>query len=334
MERHSNLSLFLIISLAFHLSLVLLLRTTLLKPKLSSEGSLAEVELLRVPPAAIIGDSHVKLQQFSEGMGKKGLSGKGRMLTEAPRVPPFIVRKPELTVPVDRPPDRSMDAATAAAPHPPSAQATSPAEIPAPAPPAFASSAPAPSSPAVASVPALPERGVAPPLPKPLPLLRDQKRELAREESPLDFPRMRIPFINEKDLDKMARAEPRAQLPEKNKGMSLDLDEFRFEAYHRRIQEKIYRLEPVWPYPAEAARKGLEGTGILTLIINKDGSIKEIKIVVSSGYSVIDEDAIKFFRALSPFPPLPDNMGVSELPDTAIFTYKNSMRGYYFRPEW
>lgn len=334
MEQHSNLSLFLIISLALHLFLILLFRTALLKPDFSSEGSLAEVELLQMPAAAIIGDYSAKIQEFSGGRGKGGVSGKGRVSTEAPPVSPSVTRRSELTVPVGKPISKLKELPRPVAPQPPASPAPSPAETSAPAPPAPAPSAPLSSPPAVASVPVTPERGVAPPFPKPLPLLRDQKRELAKDESPLDFPRMKIPFVNQKDMDKMARAEPKVIVPEKHKGMSLDLDEFRFEAYHRRIQEKIYRLEPVWPYPAEAARKGLEGSGILTFTINKDGSIKDIKIVVSSGYGVIDEDAMKFFRALSPFPPLPDNMGVLELPDTAIFTYKNSMRGYYFRPNW
>ncbi|MDH4100087.1 MAG: TonB family protein [Nitrospirota bacterium] len=337
MERHSNLSFFLIISLAFHLSLVLLFRGLLLKPAISSDGSLAEVELLQVPTSAIIGKFPTKLQQFSGGKEKGGVSGKGKTSTEAPLASRQPAPRSELTVPIGKPPKvvkPSLSSPSAKTP-------PSPGEVPVPAPPSTAPSLPQPASPPVASVPApvTPDRDVTPPLPKPLPLMRDQKREIAKQESPLDFPRMQIPFINEKDLEKAAKLEPKRELPEKNKGMSLDLEALKYESYRMTIGEDMVKgviiaLDKIEHTLSKTAIKDmmkLSGVVQVVIIIAKDGSAKEISLEKSSGFLVLDNFAMASARAAAPFNPIPNNLGRDEWHIRLMYIFNEGRRGVYSR---
>lgn len=56
-------------------------------------------------------------------------------------------------------------------------------------------------------------------------------------------------------------------------------------------------------YPEEARRKQLYGTLRMMVAILPDGSIKEIEILKSSGYKVLDDAAIRIVRLAAPFQP-------------------------------
>lgn len=339
MERNNNLSFFIIISFALHLSLLLLLRMDVLKHAIKGEDASTEVELLTIPQRGIIGDMPTKLQQFSSGRESGGIKGRGDA-PQRPAVPPLpggddevrVARRPSAR-PV-RPIAPAVEAAKqmprevsppdeAAAPPTPT-QSSSMASAPAPAPAPAAQAAPPPP-------PAAAERHPLPP-PPPVPLFRDDAREAGRtddraDEKSLDFPRLKIPFINQKDLEKFAKAEPKPVLPEKNKGMTLDLDEFKFGPYGMSIVEKV---EKVWRYPDEAIKKGMQGALVVTFIINKDGAVKDLKLERSSGFGVLDEEAMRAVKTAAPFKPLPGNIGVVEFPVRFTFYYEiRQGRGIY-----
>lgn len=59
-------------------------------------------------------------------------------------------------------------------------------------------------------------------------------------------------------------------------------------------------------YPDEARRRQLHGQLVLTVGIQRDGSIKSIDIIQSSGHKVLDDAAIRITRLAEPFPPLPE----------------------------
>lgn len=57
----------------------------------------------------------------------------------------------------------------------------------------------------------------------------------------------------------------------------------------------IYRPSP--EYPIEARRKGLEGSGVFDLEIESgSGAVRNVKVIKSIGYKVLDSAAIKAFR--------------------------------------
>lgn len=61
-------------------------------------------------------------------------------------------------------------------------------------------------------------------------------------------------------------------------------------------------------YPTEARRAGIYGTLRMLVSLKKDGTIKEVAILQSSGSTVLDDAAIRIVRMAAPFAPFPDEM--------------------------
>lgn len=80
-------------------------------------------------------------------------------------------------------------------------------------------------------------------------------------------------------------------------------------------------------YPNEARRAGLYGTLRMLVSMQKDGTIKEVAILQSSGSRLLDDAAIRIVRMAAPFPPFPDEMrkNVDEL--EIIRTWSFQQRG-------
>lgn len=61
-------------------------------------------------------------------------------------------------------------------------------------------------------------------------------------------------------------------------------------------------------YPKEARQQGIYGTLRMLVSLKKDGTIKELAILESSGSTVLDDAAIRIVRMAAPFAPFPDDM--------------------------
>ncbi|WP_372970746.1 energy transducer TonB [Marinobacter sp.] len=61
-------------------------------------------------------------------------------------------------------------------------------------------------------------------------------------------------------------------------------------------------------YPKEARQQGIHGTLRMLVSLKKDGSIKELAILESSGSTVLDDAAVRIVRMAAPFAPFPDDM--------------------------
>ena len=58
-------------------------------------------------------------------------------------------------------------------------------------------------------------------------------------------------------------------------------------------------------YPRMARRMGWEGTAVISFVVCETGAIEDIQIVESSGYSLLDENAVKTIKKTAPFPSPP-----------------------------
>jgi protein TonB len=58
-------------------------------------------------------------------------------------------------------------------------------------------------------------------------------------------------------------------------------------------------------YPDEAKRMKLYGDLLLHVSLRADGSVKQIRVVRSSGHKVLDDAAVRIVRLASPFAPFP-----------------------------
>lgn len=98
-------------------------------------------------------------------------------------------------------------------------------------------------------------------------------------------------------------AEQYAKRP-KRKYISANTREYEFAAYMRAWVARIERIGNL-NYPDEARRRQLHGQLVLTVGLQRDGRIKSIDVIQSSGHKVLDDAAIRITRLAEPFPTLP-----------------------------
>ena len=66
-------------------------------------------------------------------------------------------------------------------------------------------------------------------------------------------------------------------------------------------------------YPDEARRQQLHGQLVLTVSVNRDGSVRSADIIQSSGHKLLDDAALRIVKLAAPFPPIPPGEKVDEL---------------------
>lgn len=103
--------------------------------------------------------------------------------------------------------------------------------------------------------------------------------------------------------------------------VSLDSQELKYVSYLSKIKKKI---EPRWHYPEKAQEIGLQGKLSLHFSIGHDGHLDKLKLLNSSGHSLLDEEALKAVRGAAPYHPLPDRLKISRLNIMATFEYRIS----------
>lgn len=75
--------------------------------------------------------------------------------------------------------------------------------------------------------------------------------------------------------------------------------------YHDVVKQKI---EHARRYPYFAKQKFIEGTVHLKFCIHSDGTPTNVEIIKSSGYVILDREAVETIRRASPFPAIPDDL--------------------------
>lgn len=101
------------------------------------------------------------------------------------------------------------------------------------------------------------------------------------------------------------RIEAYAKRP-KAKYISASTKSYEFANYMKTWVKKIERVSNL-NYPDEAKKRGFVGTLIMTVGINAEGTIKDIKINKSTGYKSIDDAAKHLVQLSGPFEVIPEN---------------------------
>ncbi|MEO6687803.1 MAG: energy transducer TonB [Dokdonella sp.] len=91
----------------------------------------------------------------------------------------------------------------------------------------------------------------------------------------------------------------------KRKYISANTKEYEFAAYMRAWVARIERIGNL-NYPDEARRQQLHGQLVLTVGLDRQGKIKSIDVIQSSGHKILDDAAIRITRLAEPFPALPE----------------------------
>jgi len=98
----------------------------------------------------------------------------------------------------------------------------------------------------------------------------------------------------------------------KKKFISANTKEYVYASYMRGWSDRVQRIGNL-NYPDEARQRKLYGDLLLTVGLDRDGGIKNITIIKSSGQPLLDAAAERIVRLAAPFPPLPKDASVDEL---------------------
>ena len=134
------------------------------------------------------------------------------------------------------------------------------------------------------------------------------------------------PPVQDIDMDETTKADigkvkpdppPPAEITQET--ISLDTKDRRYVSYAKAVKEKIAQQ---WKYPPEARRNLMEGKLFLVFSLSRNGQVERITIVNSSGFPILDEEAVRAVRASAPYPAFPDHIAVGRLNIEANFDYR------------
>ena len=98
----------------------------------------------------------------------------------------------------------------------------------------------------------------------------------------------------------------------KKKFISASTREYVYASYMRGWSDRVQRVGNL-NYPEQARQRKLYGDLVLTVGLRRDGSIKTIEVIKSSGHPLLDASAERIVRLAAPFPALPRDAAVDEL---------------------
>lgn len=101
--------------------------------------------------------------------------------------------------------------------------------------------------------------------------------------------------------------------------IDLNTSNYRYIGYFTGLRKAI---ELVWIYPAEAIYKQFQGEVTVEFYIHKTGKVSRVKVIKSSGYSVLDRGVVEALKLASPFAPLPDSLKKEGMIVTGSFVYR------------
>ena len=92
------------------------------------------------------------------------------------------------------------------------------------------------------------------------------------------------------------------------------------------------KIERVWEYPPRALSQGIQGILVVEFRIKKNGTLMQAQLVRSSGYPILDDEAIGAVQAAAPFYPIPPWIGKERLVISASFEYYDNRLKYSYTP--
>jgi len=92
----------------------------------------------------------------------------------------------------------------------------------------------------------------------------------------------------------------------------------RYAPYLAGIKRKIMQT---WKYPGKSYEKNEEGIAVVIMAIDANGSVAGTSLITSSGFPLLDEEAVTAISRASPFAPLPESYNLSRLNVKASFNY-------------
>lgn len=139
-----------------------------------------------------------------------------------------------------------------------------------------------------------------------------EEKKPVKQDSDIELKEEKIvkPEIQPKGLTENIKEEKPTKEVSYGDGKNINLKEELMLNYQKAVKEKI---EDCRRYPYWARKQGFEGTVHLKFTILSTGVVKDIKIIKSSGFNILDKEAISTVKRASPFPPIPKKINRSTL---------------------
>jgi len=197
-----------------------------------------------------------------------------------------------------------------------------------------------PTGPPLPEQPPAPERVPETPVPTPSAEVLTRPEAPVEVETPADAPKPRRKAVSaasllastQLEIDRLTaeidRRSRSSTAPVRRKAINASTREYRFASYLEAWREKVERVGNL-NYPDEARRRKLYGDLILHVAVRADGSLEKVRVVRSSGFSVLDDAAVRIVKLASPFAPFPPEVrkdtDVLDITRTWQFTSSNRL---------
>ena len=300
------------------------------KPEAFAETS-SRAQTPEGPKAEVAKSTEIALPREQQSPGEPSPPSTPQVREEArPQVaqpPTKVTPKPAPEAPSKRPAaqPRRQEAAKATAPKPerPVNERPEPERLAKPPEPAERRPTPPPAAEPpepkrLAKLPEPAERTPRPSPQEPAPSTRPAPESLF-QPGQAALPRFgRIPLLSGEDLEKYAQVRSSDQHSSSGGAVSLDTKELKYLSYFAHIKR---RIERVWRYPPDAVASGSQGQLHLKFVLRRNGQLKNVELLRSSGVKVLDKEAWDAVVNAGPFESFPQTIPEDELHITARFTY-------------
>ena len=98
----------------------------------------------------------------------------------------------------------------------------------------------------------------------------------------------------------------------------LDTDDIRFGSFLHHLENAVYAN---WRYPLEARQRGIEGVTPVKITFNRSGEIVQVKLLDSSGSSILDDEVLRTLKQLGPIGSFPKGYTRETFSLIAFFQY-------------
>jgi protein TonB len=100
--------------------------------------------------------------------------------------------------------------------------------------------------------------------------------------------------------------------------VNIDSLDERYAPYLKKVK---IRIENAWSYPGQAFERKKEGISTVRFSLDQSGKLLASRIVKSSGYDLLDREAVSAVRAAAPYENFPQDINLSRLHIVASFQY-------------
>lgn len=98
----------------------------------------------------------------------------------------------------------------------------------------------------------------------------------------------------------------------------MDTDDIRFGSFLRHLETAVYGT---WNYPLEARQRGISGVTPVKITFNKSGEIVQVKLLDSSGSSILDDEVLRTLKQLGAIGSFPKGYTKETFSLIAFFQY-------------